>query len=339
MVAQTRRREPILAETRVKRQHYVPRFLLEQFASNSRIERLDLESGTVVATSTENVAVECGFYDVQLGERKLSAESWLADIVEGPVVGIIQRLAQSPELLLDLEKYEQLLLARFIVAQRFRVPAFRAFIEGIDKDLEERMAQDLSAALGRSVSRDELPDLVEGINPPVTSRGADASLFMLEEVGGFANLVLYKEWRIGRVTGSRQLYTSDNAVAAYLTPVRPFGSGGALAEHQFYFPLSPGVLLLTAGDDYDPEVDVSQLDPFGPRIYRDFNDWEVSFARHVISDSASRYLFGPGPYIERNAAQRYLDGFGRTQVEIAMRYQSYDPRPPRHPEIDAMFER
>jgi len=336
-MATTRRREPILARTQTKRQHYVPRFLLERFIVGSQIERIELASGSTIITSAANAAVECGFYDVEVGGEKLSAEMWLADSVEGPVVPVIRNLADDPASLLATNKLDQWLLARFIVAQRFRVPAFRNFVEDKRQEVEEKIADLIGGALGRTVSRDELPDLVQGIDPPAVSHGADASLSMLGEVDGFANLLLVKRWRIGRVLGKRRLYTSDNAVASYLPSVRPWWSGGAFWEHQYYFPVSPDVLLWIAGEEYASETKASELPPFGPRDHRDFTEWEASFARHVVSDSAEEYLFGSGPHVDQRAAREYLARFDQMQVEMAMQYQGYDPRQPRNPAVEAIL--
>jgi hypothetical protein len=196
-----------------------------------------------------NAAVECGFYDVVLNGRQLSAELWLSDSIEGPVVSVIRTLADDPESLLNMNQMEQWLLARFLVAQRFRAPAFRAFMERTMRQVQNQIAGAVSAALERDVTPANLPHLVRGMEAPVVSEGADASLSMLGEVDGFANLLLYKEWRIGRVVGKQRLYTSDNPVAAYLQAIRPPWArvGAAFAEFQYYFALSPNVLFGSQG--------------------------------------------------------------------------------------------
>jgi hypothetical protein len=216
-------------------------------------------------------------------------------------------------------------------------------LERMNDDIEEQITETLRGVLGDRVTRENLRDFVDMSQvdpPPGTDRGSEATISMLEGVQGFANLVLVKNWRIGRCAESYQMFTSDEAVAAYLTPVRPFWSGGAFWEFQFFFPISPSVLLWIPGDDYKREVDPTKLPPpFGPRKHHDFNEWETSFARHVVSESATRYVFGRAANITRNAARQYIERFDQLQMDVARVYQGFDPRQPRNPAIENLLRK
>lgn len=331
--------EPILASTETKRQHYVPRFLLEQFASEGAIQRLDLDSGQVVGMSLVDAAIQRRFYDVDSPSR-LSAESWLSQVVEGPAAPLLRRLADDPESLTSFNQVEQLTVARFMAAQRFRTPSLRNLIERTNANLEQQIAEALRGPLGDQVTPETLRDYVDmsAVDPPPgVERGTDVTLSVLGQVQGYAQMLLVRKWTIGRRPTGNIFFTSDEGVGAYLTPVRPFWSGVAFWEYSYYFPLSPDVLLRVAGEDYSSNVNLSELDHFGPRIHRDLSQWEASFARHVMSASATQYLFGNGPYIDRAASAQYFARFDSLQTEVATRYQGYDPRPPRNPELERLL--
>ena len=67
--------EPILSETQVKRQHFVPRCYLEPFTGDDgKIRVVDLqEEEREYTTSLLNAAVQSRFYDITQGGSDLSA--------------------------------------------------------------------------------------------------------------------------------------------------------------------------------------------------------------------------------------------------------------------------
>ncbi len=71
--------EPILSTNPTKRQHFVPRLYLDNFArADGKIRVFDLQEESEFVSSPENVAVQTRFYDVTLEGRDYSAEDWLA---------------------------------------------------------------------------------------------------------------------------------------------------------------------------------------------------------------------------------------------------------------------
>ncbi len=115
---------------------------------------------------------------------------------------------------------------------------------------------------------------------------------MLSEVQGFANLLRAAPWHIGVAPDSIQLYTSDNPVAGYLNPVRSWWEGAAFASFTYFVPLSPKVLLKI--ERRPNRKDNEELQPRGKRRRKDFSEWGISFARHVVTHNARRYLYGEG---------------------------------------------
>jgi len=131
---------------------------------------------------------------------------------------------------------------------------------------------------------------------------------MLGEVQGFANLLRAPPWRIGMAPDSTCLYTSDNPVAGYLRPVRPWWEGAAFASHIYIVPLSPKILLRT--ERRPDQKDDRELQPRGERRRKDFLEWEISFARHVVTNDTIRYLYGEGPVAPRDCAASCLERIG-----------------------------
>ena len=149
---------------------------------------------------------------------------------------------------------------------------------------------------------------------------------MLGEVRGFANILRAAPWRIGFAPDSIRLYTSDNPVAGYLHPVRIPGEGAAFSSFTYFMPLSPRVLLKI--DRRPDRKGDKEVQPCGERRRCDFSEWEISFARHVVTNDAIRYLFGEGPIVSKDCAASCLERIDRARLEFAVHYLGYDPRPP-----------
>lgn len=116
---------------------------------------------------------------------------------------------------------------------------------------------------------------------------------MLSEVQGFANILLAMPWRLGRVPSPPGIYIGDNPVVRRELTALPFGG---FPEHTYYLPLCPDVLF-SAG----PHLSESRR---GSRLVVEFSTWETSVARHLITASATRHLFGRGPYVNRDVLAR-----------------------------------
>ena len=127
---------------------------------------------------------------------------------------------------------------------------------------------------------------------------------MLSEVQGFANLFLSAPWRIGLVPPALQLYTSDNPVASYWRPVRPWWETAAFSCLDYYIPLCPNVLFYIG---HRPHNEDSKSEAWlGERRYKDFSKGEVSFARHVVTLGATRFLYGNGSIVPRECSKSCL---------------------------------
>jgi hypothetical protein len=334
-------KEPNLRVPTADRQHYVPRLYLGNFIGEGGIAVNDLQTGRCFTTSVGNVAVESGFYNLQAEELTVSTEDWLAD-VEAAAAPILRRLVTDPGSLLALSDEEQNHFARYMAAQRFRVPAFRDFERATRSHLLQQLKpmarkfleRKLPAARVRKVWREweKMPD-EWWLQEDAPFQDADACAYMLEEVQGWANLLLAMSWRLGYADPSLVLYTSDNPMSAYLPPVRPWPSGGAMWEHVYIFPLSPRLLMRI-----DPLPYETELQPRGPRWSEDFSSWETSFARHVVTADATRFIYGTTCPVPRHCALSCLRRINAARLYDAIRLQGYDPRPPTLPRLPSEGE-
>ncbi len=123
---------------------------------------------------------------------------------------------------------------------------------------------------------------------------------------GFANVLRAMPWRIGRVDTGLPLYTSDNPVSRYRQPLALWAGFSAFT---YFFPLSPQTLM-RIGPGVTPRG-------IGTREHKDFSDWETSFARHVITADASRFLYGAGPHVPLACARHCVERVTATKTAHA----------------------
>src|SRR3990172_2532745 len=69
------------------------------------------------------------------------------------------------------------------------------------------------------------------------ARDPALTALMLAETQGLANVLQAMAWTAGEVVGVRPLYTSDNPVARFLTPVRPWWELGGFYAWNYYLAL------------------------------------------------------------------------------------------------------
>ena len=328
--------EPILSETQTRRQHYVPRFYLKPFArSDGKLPVSDLRENRVYVSSLENVAVQSGFYDVDLSGHAYSAENWLGEL-ESDAATVLRRLLDNPSAITTLTCKQENALARFIASLILRTPFKRQelddTLDGVFSQIEQKLPSQFVHQFGEAQGLAKYTEWQAkpfhqryGEREPTQSASITTSL--LSKVQGFANLLRAAPWRIGNALGQLRLYTSDNPVSRYLRPIRPWWEVGAFSSFHYYLPLSPELLLKIERrpDAADLDKDAS---PWGERRKKDFSGWEISMARHIISRDASRYLYGDGLVVSKQCAVSCLDRIERSTREFAAKYLDYDPNPP-----------
>lgn len=327
--------EPVLSQTQTKRQHYVPRFYLQLFARpEGKLRVSDLQADREYVSSVENVAVQSRFYDVDLGGHAYSAEDWLGEL-EGNAAAVLQFLIEDPSGIANLTWEQENALARFIAALIVRTPGKRQelynALDGVFSQIEQNLKGQFVSQFGETQG---LAKFTEWQAKPFHERygeeeprqPASITHSLLGEVQGFANLLRCAPWRIGYAPGHSRLYTSDNPVSRYLRPVRPWWDVG-FSSFQYFVPLSPEVLLKIERRSDTTDLD-KHASPWGERRKKDFSEWEISMARHIISRDAFRYLYGDGMIVRRQCAASCLNRIESAIREFAAKYMGYDPAPP-----------
>jgi hypothetical protein len=324
-------KEPNLAATDVKRQHYVPQRYLKQFAIGERIDVLEVEGGGRFTTSVANVAVESYYYDLRYEQEKLSTEAWFAREIEEPFWPLMDRLRSTPATMLDLTEDEQTVVARYLAAQRLRVPNRREYIERTRAKFREWAAGLVSNARGRKIEVEQLDEHLAD-NPTIPWLRSDrayqfgeAMSTELGEVTGDARVLMAKPWRIGRTDERFPLYTSDNPVSTHVPPVLP-DFWDDLWDTNQYFPIAPDTLLVIAAI---PPADGRKIAWFGDRRCSTFNRWETSRARSLVTCEASTYVYGAGACpLSRKVARRNVTAFDEVSRAAAIKWSGYDPSKP-----------
>ena len=316
--------ERLLDVTAVENQHYVPQFYLRGFADGNKIQGFDLAEKRPLRGPVRRIASATRYYDLDLVGYLVSIEDWLARL-ESHAAPVIAKLRSDPWAITLLSEEEEDDLARFVAAQWLRSPRFRLWQEQTRQNLNAQMApmvEHMAELAGTTTDAlwNQLDLTADGSIP--RDEQLRTQIHMLDEVQGLANQLQAMPWRVGRVLGERRLYTSDNPVARYLPPVRPWWEMGAFPAFQYYFPLSPDVLMRI-----DPLGD--EPSPRGPRSNGAISEFETSFARHLVTLDAVRFLYGAPPYVDTSCAKSCIDRISKTRLAIAMQYNNFDPNPPR----------
>lgn len=244
--------------TSAKRHHYVPRNYLERFADGDQVFVRRRDGTTFIANCT-NVAVESGFYDIELadGGKAKHVEEILAD-VEGATANVFRcidnTMAAPPPGTEDRET-----LAVYLALQMTRTPEHR------ERTLfPERLATYLD---GRELTRELVADYLKnhhlGFAPSDNEVGAafefasvalqDGSVLtpefsmqvMLRSVAELAPRLAELEWCVEH-DRKKRFITSDTPLVLWRTPTyrdefEGFGINGA---EEIRFALDPAKQLV-----------------------------------------------------------------------------------------------
>lgn len=332
--------EPNLSVTETVKQHVVARSYLAGFAApDGNLDGLNMETGKAFRGPPDSIGFRRGFNDVgklESGEA-VSTEGWLGDI-ESAALPILRALDDDPDLLVSLDAQQERALTRYLVAQMFRVPAFRDLHWGTMRQLGERMKPGMKTALMNQMGLSEsaADDYINRMSETDEwaflgderddTKEAQLAAWMLGEIDGYANMLMAMPWRIGKT--SLPMYTSDNPVSSVASPLRETATGIGFPEKTYYFPVSPSTLLVLEPwempEEGTPEPETVD-DIRGTRRRTDFNRRDSSVARHVISWKATKFLYGTPPYIARDQAVQRLAEIQTQEVKDAVRYRGIDP--------------
>lgn len=214
-----------------ERHHYVPKFLLKNFTAGKKqqIWVYDKSNDKKFQSHIKNVAVEKGFYDLEVDDGVLTLEPDLAHL-EGNSSKIVKKILKE-QTLQTLDQSEMARLALFLAVQFVRTKEHRLRVESlfeiIDKKLREMGVPDEQI-------KDQL-DNAEGL-PQDKLIGLKAILDAKE----FAPHFLNKEWVLFQSSNKAPFYISDNPITLHNNIDHgPRGSIGlAVKGIEIYLPIS-----------------------------------------------------------------------------------------------------
>jgi len=236
---------------RTKRQHFVPRFYLNNFCNeDGYIWTHDSRQGEARRSTPENTGFETNIYspEVEDGNRFDEIEEFLAKI-EGAAAPLLLRLLNSEKLDADEKAAMSLFIASMFVRSPAQIRQFAALAGDmaswaaamqIEYDLNSKKKRGEDTKL-----EEEVLDYLgreDALKMNVDRRAGLQSFMQLDPI---SRLIENMTWSF-EVSKDVELITSDNPVfwvASENIPKSPYGFGLAHKFAVIPFPLSPSLML------------------------------------------------------------------------------------------------
>ena len=298
-------REFIYGTTEARRQHYVPRMYLRSFASSAGgpVPFHNLETGKSGTASVKKLAAEKDRYNFEFEGATISAEEWLGT-VEAAAAPWLERLREAEEQL-DIPAEGMVALARFMSAQFFRSPAFSSWLESNKRHLVGKIKEQARLILPQDQFEhwDSKPDEVWLQQDPNVDNETRTMLWLLSGTQGYANMLLtLLDWTLLAAPRGRHFYTSDTAFVRWPSPLDDGVLPGSFVSFDYHLPVSPSrALRLRPRRKRSEELQLATL------IVKKASKHDVSIANAVQSVSATRFLYGRGPWLPPDDARQILD--------------------------------
>ena len=214
-----------------KKQHYVPQFLLRNFAvgkkQRAKLWVLDKKHASIFDASVRDIAHENLFYEYHGEAGSIEFESVLekldskaADIIHG-----ITSTARIPRSGADF-----IWLSYFVVAQLLRTPSVRRDLDHFREVIDSNLGKDI---------------VYEGDTKPISEYGPEDSKFVsiqfLGDVPKLARHLQEKEWFLTQSPDSLPFIIGDTPVSKHNMLERPGRGNLGLKSRgiEIYLPISP----------------------------------------------------------------------------------------------------
>lgn len=241
---------------RTKRQHFVPRFYLNNFCdADGYIWTHDSRRGVARRTTPENTGFETNIYtpEVEGGKRFDEIEETLAKI-EGAAAPLLARLLNSEKLDAGDKATMSLFLASMFVRSPAQIRQFAAHAGDIVSwatSLHAEQERNSKHALGKDTELEEsVLDYLSGKGALKLNIDRRVGLMGFTQLGPISRLIERMTWSF-EVSRDEELITSDNPffwVAAEQIPKSPYGFGLGHELAVIPFPLSPQLCNVTNED-------------------------------------------------------------------------------------------
>lgn len=225
-------------QTDVVRQHTVPRFLLEGFATLGRgkypqLYTFDKHNERSFVTNIMNATVRNTFYNLDDHPERLSLEP-LMGIYESEAAPVIHKLLEYRDIR-KLSGEERYKLAVFVAIQRARTFSEQQRITGMISAIADKVTS-------MGATTEQITEAL-GFSPERESR--NIFLQQLVQQTSHIDQLLAKDWYLFETTSDHPFYVSDSPVVMHNNnDFGPYGNLGlALPGIQIYLPLSSTLTL------------------------------------------------------------------------------------------------
>jgi len=224
-------------EHAAQNQHYVPKFILRNFLSNPKKERVHVfskSSGKSFTTSIKNIMVERRFHEFRIEENYLASFEESVCRVEDMLLPAYKSVVENRRF--DGTPEQKAHLATLIAFQFLRTRSQRdQFV-----DMERQLAEHLS-------KRGDSIEDIKGYEPLTDDvvRRQHIS-FMRDAVGDFSQVIAAKDFLLLEAPMGRHFYLSDNPVTIHNSQPNDgfYGNMGLACEGiEIYMPLTSDLQL------------------------------------------------------------------------------------------------
>jgi len=292
-----------------RREHYVPRFYLNLFGEPLFV--FDKQTGNVFSTTSKNIALEEGFYDLdplidlegQITENENLMRDGLNELVDK-----MNPIAISPT--------ARIRVSLFIALQFVRTKEFRAAIKEMGGKMMTELVKDnpeFKKLDFKVVMKDKLAQVLQ------------AQHIVSDTVPQFAYILGTSVWTLLVNRTNVPFWTSDNPVSLY-NPIDYGGMSGlgfAVRGIQTHFPLSSKLLLVILDPRSYPDTPVKIVKD--PRKISYENEYQLYNAtRFVISSmndfSAAKLLRDRDETLRKPpelVSVRTIEHHGRSIIQVS----------------------
>ncbi|MBA4148502.1 MAG: DUF4238 domain-containing protein [Verrucomicrobia bacterium] len=183
-----------------KNQHYVPKFLLKNFADGEeQIHVFDKQERKEFRTNVRNVAAENGLYDIKMPDGSITTGEKNLSNLETAARESLNKLV-TQQTLASLTPADRVTLALFAAVQMLRVKQ------------QILILTQMTEIFGRRFGT------VEGLPQTEKERTEDARKVMIQSLAdapGFLPDFLNKTWLLVKAARQSKFYISDNPIAMY----------------------------------------------------------------------------------------------------------------------------
>lgn len=229
-----------------KNHHYVPQFLLRQFAepASRTLYAFDKRTLKTFSANPRNVAAENYFYEIETGWGAVTLEPGLADL-ETRAAAILRPVIEA-ESIAALTPEDRVLLSVFFAVQFTRTRQVRESMLDMSRQIAEWLA-----GFGFD------PDKVDGFKPMGEEDAKLLAMKMIDESRlDLSPHFLLKTWLLVRNATGEPLLLSDNPVALHNSrPARFYGNLGLASEGiEIHIPVTPRLSLNLMCPSFEEQV-------------------------------------------------------------------------------------